>query len=172
MPLHLPSRYCHVIVALPTNDQGIVSELVMIAASGEEMLPDMIASIILVGMMLVPILNIFVGVIVGAGIAGVSGAALGLLVALLIMAAEHITVSGVYTTAFLVRPLKRANAILIAQPQPFSVRRNAVVLRNASRNRAVPRFARRLKNEQAPAHALSGMVGVRPSEKSPLSISY
>lgn len=136
------------------------------------MLPDMIASIILIGMMLVPVLNLFVGVIVGAGVAGVSGAAVGLLAALLIMAAEHMAVSGVPTAALLARPLKRANALLVAQPQPFSVRRNAIALRYASRNRALPMFARKLRNEHGSAHALSGMVGVRPSAKSPLSISY
>jgi hypothetical protein len=65
-----------------------------VAASGEKMLLDTIATIILAGMMLIPFVNIIVGVIVGAGLAGVPGALLGLAVAIAVtgverLAAEH-----------------------------------------------------------------------------------
>lgn len=60
----------------------------VVAASGEEMLLDTIATIILAGMMLVPVVNIFAGIIVGAGLGGAIGALAGLLLALSIMAVE------------------------------------------------------------------------------------
>jgi hypothetical protein len=59
----------------------------MVAASGEVMLLDIIATIILAGMMLVPLVNIFVGTIVGAGLAGLSGGMLGLALAVVVTAA-------------------------------------------------------------------------------------
>jgi hypothetical protein len=53
------------------------------------MLLDTIAIIILLGMMLIPVVNIFAGVIVGAGLGGAVGALGGFLLALFIMAAER-----------------------------------------------------------------------------------
>lgn len=52
------------------------------------MLLDAIATVILAGMMLVPVLNILVGVIVGAGLAGIPGCLIGLAIAILVTAAE------------------------------------------------------------------------------------
>ena len=57
------------------------------------MLLDTIAIVILAGMMLIPVVNIFAGVIVGAGLGGVVGAFAGLLLALIIMAAERLFVA-------------------------------------------------------------------------------
>ena len=48
----------------------------MVAASGEVM-QDTIATVILAGMMFIPLVNVFVGIIVGAGLAGLSGGMLG-----------------------------------------------------------------------------------------------
>lgn len=52
------------------------------------MLLDTIATIILIGMMLIPFVNIVVGVVVGAGLGGVPGALLGLAAAIAITGAE------------------------------------------------------------------------------------
>jgi hypothetical protein len=52
------------------------------------MLLDAIATIILAGMMLIPLVNVFVGVIVGAHLVGVPGAAVGALIAIAITRAE------------------------------------------------------------------------------------
>jgi hypothetical protein len=60
------------------------------AASGEMMLLDAIALILLSGMMFIPLVNIIVGVLVGAGVAGPPGALFGLLSALAISAAQKI----------------------------------------------------------------------------------
>ena len=57
------------------------------------MLLDTIATVILGGMMLIPVVNVFAGVIVGAGLGGVVGAFAGLLLALIIMAAERLFVA-------------------------------------------------------------------------------
>lgn len=54
------------------------------------MLLETIAAVILAGMMLVPILNLIVGMIVGGGLAGVSGCLLGLALALLITVVERL----------------------------------------------------------------------------------
>jgi hypothetical protein len=54
------------------------------------MLFDAIAAIILAGMMLIPLVNIVVGIVVGAGLAGVSGALVGLALAAFIMATEKL----------------------------------------------------------------------------------
>jgi hypothetical protein len=54
------------------------------------MLLDAIASIILLGMMMVPIVNIFVGIILGAALCGVPGGILGLLLAVTVIVAEKI----------------------------------------------------------------------------------
>jgi hypothetical protein len=61
-----------------------------VAASGEMMLLDAIALLILMGMMFIPLVNIIVGVVVGAGLAGPPGALFGLLSALAISAAQKI----------------------------------------------------------------------------------
>jgi hypothetical protein len=54
------------------------------------MLFDAIATVILAGMMFIPLVNIVVGVIFGAGLGGVVGAVVGLSLAVLIMAAEKL----------------------------------------------------------------------------------
>ena len=57
------------------------------------MLLDTIAIVILAGMMLIPVVNIFAGVIIGAGLGGAAGACAGLLLALIIMAGERVLVA-------------------------------------------------------------------------------
>jgi hypothetical protein len=54
------------------------------------MLLDAIALLILIGMMFIPLVNVIVGVVVGAGLAGPPGALCGLLSALAISAAQTI----------------------------------------------------------------------------------
>ena len=54
------------------------------------MLLDTIATIILIGMMLVPVVNIIVGLVVGAGLGGVPGALLGFAAAIAITGAEKL----------------------------------------------------------------------------------
>jgi len=61
-----------------------------VAASGEMMLLDAIATVILVGMMFIPLVNIIVGVVVGADLGGPPGALCGLLSALAISAAQKV----------------------------------------------------------------------------------
>jgi hypothetical protein len=57
------------------------------------MLLDMIAIVILAGMMLIPVVNIFAGVIIGAGLGGAAGACAGLSLALIVMAVERALVA-------------------------------------------------------------------------------
>jgi len=57
------------------------------------MLLDMIAIVILAGMMLIPVVNIFAGVIIGAGLGGAAGACAGLLLALIIIGGERLLVA-------------------------------------------------------------------------------
>jgi hypothetical protein len=52
------------------------------------LLLDAIASIILMGMMLVPIVNLFAGGILGAALGGVPGVVAGLLIAVIVTVAE------------------------------------------------------------------------------------
>lgn len=52
------------------------------------MLVDAIASVILAGMMLIPLINLIVGTIVGASVAGAPGIVVGVLLALGITAAQ------------------------------------------------------------------------------------
>ena len=54
------------------------------------MLLDAIATVILAGMMLIPLVNVFVGVIVGAGLVGTPGAVAGVLLAIVVTAAEKL----------------------------------------------------------------------------------
>jgi hypothetical protein len=54
------------------------------------MLLDAIALLILIGMMFIPLVNVVVGIVVGAGVAGLPGALCGLLSALAISAAQTI----------------------------------------------------------------------------------
>jgi hypothetical protein len=54
------------------------------------MLLDAIATVILAGMMLIPLVNVFVGAIVGAGLVGTPGAAAGVLLALVVTVAEKL----------------------------------------------------------------------------------
>jgi len=53
------------------------------------MLLDAIALVILAGMMFIPLVNVIVGVIVGAGLAGPPGALAGALFAIVITAAQR-----------------------------------------------------------------------------------
>ena len=57
---------------------------------GNVMLLDAIALVILLGMMLVPLVNIVVGVTVGAGFAGPPGAVCGALIAFAITGAQKL----------------------------------------------------------------------------------
>ena len=57
------------------------------------MLLDMIAIVILAGMMLIPVVNIFAGVIIGAGLGGAAGAGAGLSIALIVTAGERALVA-------------------------------------------------------------------------------
>ncbi|MTD94280.1 hypothetical protein GIW81_08020 [Hyphomicrobium sp. xq] len=57
------------------------------------MLLDMIAIVILAGMMLIPVVNIFAGVIIGAGLGGAAGACAGLSLALIVTAGERVLVA-------------------------------------------------------------------------------
>ena len=52
------------------------------------MLLDTIATVILIGMMLIPFVNVVVGIVVGAGLAGVPGALLGLATAIAVIGIE------------------------------------------------------------------------------------
>lgn len=61
----------------------------VVAASGDKMLLDTLATIILIGMMFVPFINIIAGTIVGAGLGGPNGACVGFALAVLIIAAER-----------------------------------------------------------------------------------
>jgi hypothetical protein len=54
------------------------------------MLLDAIATVILAGMMLIPLVNIFVGAIVGAGLVGTPGAVAGVLLAMAVTVAEKL----------------------------------------------------------------------------------
>ena len=54
------------------------------------MLLDTVATVILAGMMLIPLVNIFVGIIVGAWFAGLPGGLLGLALAIAVTAAEKL----------------------------------------------------------------------------------
>jgi hypothetical protein len=58
------------------------------AASGDMMLLDAIALLILAGMMFIPLVNVIVGVVVGAGLAGPPGALCGLMFAIAITVAQ------------------------------------------------------------------------------------
>ena len=58
---------------------------------GEMMLLDAIATVILLGMMFIPLVNIIVGVVIGADLAGPPGALCGLLSALAISAAQRLS---------------------------------------------------------------------------------
>jgi hypothetical protein len=60
------------------------------------MLLDTIAIVILAGMMLVPVVNIFVGVVVGAGLGGAAGVSAGLVLAVAVTAAERLVVGWLY----------------------------------------------------------------------------
>jgi hypothetical protein len=53
------------------------------------MLLDTIATILLMGMMLVPVLNVVVGAVAGAALAGPIGAVTGFLISATILLAQH-----------------------------------------------------------------------------------
>jgi len=127
----------------------------------------MIATIILAGMMLVPILNVFAGVIVGAGLAGVPGAMAGLFVALTIMGAERLAVA--YAIQ---RETRRARVARRSRVFPRTSR--AARSRRRGRGAIDHGYAGHLLRVESYAGTalLAGGVGVRPSPKSPVSISY
>ena len=62
----------------------------MSCIGGMMLLLDAIASVILLGMMMVPIVNIFAGIILGAALGGVPGGVLGFLLAVIVIVAEKI----------------------------------------------------------------------------------
>ncbi|MEI9901283.1 MAG: hypothetical protein WDN31_15360 [Hyphomicrobium sp.] len=71
------------------------------------MLFELIASVILLGMMVIPLFNIVVGVVAGAALAGPPGALVGLAIAILVMAAEQmIGAAGSFQNMRLPRPVK------------------------------------------------------------------
>ena len=61
----------------------------MFAPGGAQMLPDLIATVILAGMMLIPLVNIIAGLIIGSILGGASGALAGFCLAFGILAAER-----------------------------------------------------------------------------------
>jgi len=131
------------------------------------MLLDMIATIILAGMMLVPILNVFAGVIVGAGLAGLPGAMAGLFVALTIMGAERLAMA--YA---LQRETRRAR--IVRRTRAFPRTSRAAHARRRGRGAIEHAYASHLLRAEpyTGVALLAGGVGVRPSPKSPVSISY
>ena len=133
------------------------------------MLLDMIATIILAGMMLVPILNVFAGVIVGAGLAGAPGAMAGLFIALTIMGAERLAM------AYAVRRESR-RARVARRTRAFSPRTSRA-LRSRRRGRGAIDHVHAGYLPRGETYARTplladGIGGVRPSPKSPVSISY
>ena len=54
-----------------------------------EMLPDLIATVILAGMMLVPLVNVVAGLIIGSALGGAAGALGGFCLAVAILAGER-----------------------------------------------------------------------------------
>ena len=90
---------------------------------------DAIALVILTGMMLIPFVNILVGVIVGAGLGGVFGAVGGLSLAILVIAAEKLI--GARLGLFDPRPELAATALpqVSAHRRARLTRRRTLVLR-------------------------------------------
>ena len=90
---------------------------------------DAIALVILSGMMLIPFINILVGVIVGAGLGGVFGAVGGLSLAILVIAAEKLI--GARLGLFDPRPELAATALpqASAHGRARLTRRRTLVLR-------------------------------------------
>jgi hypothetical protein len=90
---------------------------------------DAIALVILAGMMLIPFVNVVVGVIFGAGMGGVFGAVAGLLVSVLVIAAEKLI--GHRLGLFDPRPALAASALPQANAYGRSrlTRRRTLVLR-------------------------------------------
>ncbi|HWK37300.1 MAG TPA: hypothetical protein VNR88_00140 [Hyphomicrobium sp.] len=131
------------------------------------MLLDMIATVILVGMMLVPILNVFAGVIVGAGLAGLPGAMAGLFIALTIMGAERLAVAyAIQRETRRARVVRRTRVFPRASGAQRSRRRGRGAIEHAHAGHL-------LRGEPyAGTPLMAGGVGVRPSPKSPVSISY
>ncbi|MEO8419840.1 MAG: hypothetical protein ABI457_01480 [Hyphomicrobium sp.] len=94
---------------------------------------DAIALVILAGMMLIPFVNIVVGVIVGAGVGGMFGAVAGLSLAVLVMAAEKLI--GHRLGLFDPRPERVATALPQANAHGRArlTRRRTLVLRTQRR---------------------------------------
>ncbi len=94
---------------------------------------DAIALVILAGMMLIPFVNIVVGVIVGAGVGGMFGAVAGLSLAVLVMAAEKLI--GHRLGLFDPRPERAATALPQANAHGRArlTRRRTLVLRTQRR---------------------------------------
>ncbi len=125
------------------------------------MLLDTIATIVLAGMMLIPLVNVVAGVIVGAGLGGSIGAMAGLVIALSIMAAENFMIGHV-----LRHEAKRARKARVATAKP---RAHAARLPTAT-----PMPTPHLMGEPLfdVSSIAGGMTGMRPSTRSPASISY
>jgi len=85
----LSHDFAPAVTKLPSESMSLIGSG-SAAASGDMMLLDAIALLILAGMMFIPLVNVIVGVVVGAGLAGSPGALFGLLSALAISAAQKI----------------------------------------------------------------------------------
>jgi hypothetical protein len=85
----LSRDFAPAVTKLPSESMSLIGSG-SAAASGEMMLLDAIALLILAGMMFIPLVNVIVGVVVGAGLAGPPGALCGLMSALAIPVAQKI----------------------------------------------------------------------------------
>ena len=85
--LKLSHDFAPAVTKLPSESMSLIGSG-SAAASGDMMLLDAIALLILAGMMFIPLVNVIVGVVVGAGLAGPPGALCGLMSALAITAAQ------------------------------------------------------------------------------------
>ena len=83
----LSHDFAPAVTKLPSESMSLIGSG-SAAASGDMMLLDAIALLILAGMMFIPLVNVIVGVVVGAGLAGPPGALCGLMSALAITAAQ------------------------------------------------------------------------------------
>lgn len=148
----------------------------MVAASGDKMLLDTIATIILAGMMLIPVVNVFAGVIVGAGLGGTIGAIVGLLLALSIMAVESFIATRL-SSFERKREIKRARAARAPPPAERPYRHPDAALAGAFASRAsmqqadLPLAAHHMGEDALEAPLLTGVMGATRPYHSSASIS-
>lgn len=88
-------------------------------ALGTQMLPDLIATVILAGMMLVPIINVIVAVVIGSVLGGVPGARGGVGLAVAIMAVER--------WLFGLAPAPKAGDIQQSTRAPVPAKKRAII---------------------------------------------